>query len=138
MNIKKWLKENKKDLENKTICITGSTGGLAKTFIDIVSNININFIFINRDMKKTAIQKDRILQKNSHVNIEIICADQFDINSIKLAVEKLKSLKFDYLILNAAVYNVPIRMSPQGFNNIFQIINFIFIFIDSITFFNSG
>ena len=124
MNTKKWLKENKIFFENKTICITGSTGGLAQAFIDSLSELAINFIFVNRDVEKTEQQKKALLEKHPQIKIDIIQADMLDIDSVKTAAQKLALLKFDYLILNAAVYNVPLKTSSIGSNNVFQI-NFI-------------
>lgn len=50
--------------------------------------------------------------------------DMFDMNSVKLFVCKLMQEKFDMLIINSAVYNVPRKISSAGFDNVFQI-NFI-------------
>ena len=121
MKIEKWLDLNTKRLDGKTICITGSTGDLAKIFTEKLASLGANFIFANRDKQKSEIQKQEILAKYPNIKIEIIKIDLSDMNSVKLCVRKLKQTHIDILILNSAVYNISRKTTSSGFDNIFQI-----------------
>lgn len=124
MNINNWIEKNCTSLEGKTICITGSTGGLAVKFTEQLASLGANFIFANRNKEKSETQKQKLLLKYPSIKIKILTADMFDINSVKLLVCKLMQEKFDILIINSAVYNVPRKTSSAGFDNVFQI-NFV-------------
>ena len=124
MKIQKWINENTKRLDGKTICITGSTGGLAQVFTDKLASLGANFIFANRDKSKSEIQRQFLIKKYPNIKIQILNVDLSDMNSVKLFVCKLKQIHIDILILNAAVYNVPRKTTSAGYDNVFQI-NFI-------------
>ena len=62
MKIEKWVKENTSRLAGKTVAITGSTGGLGKAIVKHLSSLGANFILCNRDIKKSEVQKQEILQ----------------------------------------------------------------------------
>ena len=124
MKIEKWINNNTKRLDGKTICITGSTGDLAKIFVDQLAQLGASFVFANRDKQKSEKQKQDLISKFPNIKIQILNVDLFDMNSVKLFVCKLKQIHIDILILNAAVYNVPRKTTSSGFDNVFQI-NFV-------------
>lgn len=124
MKIEKWFKLNTKRLDGKTICITGSTGDLAKIFTEKLASLGANFVFANRNKQKSEMQKQELIKKYPNIKIQILNLDLFDMNSVKVFICKLKQIKIDILILNSAVYNIPRKTSSAGFDNIFQI-NFV-------------
>lgn len=124
MKIQDWLDKNCGRLDGKTVCITGSTGGLAQRFTIKLASLGANFIFANRNKEKSEKQKQEILAKFPNAKIKILIVDMFDMNSVKLFVCKLKQQHVDILIMNSAVYNVPRTTSASGFDNVFQI-NFV-------------
>ena len=124
MNIKNWMKKNTQRLDNKTICITGSTSDLAQFFVEKLASLGANFIFANRNKEKSEKQKQKLEERYPNIKIQILTVDFFDMNSVKLLVCKLKQLHIDILIINAAIYNEPRKTSNAGFDNIFQV-NFV-------------
>lgn len=124
MKIQKWIDYNCSRLDGKTICITGSTGGLASKFTLQMASLGASLILANRDKEKSIKQKQAILKKYPKIKIQIITVDMFDMNSVKLFVCKLKMKHVDILVLNSAVYFVPRQTSSYGYDNIFQI-NFV-------------
>lgn len=124
MEIEKWFNENTKRLDGKTICITGSTGDLAKIFTEKLASLGANFVFVNRNKEKSEKQKHELLEKFPNIKIQIIHTDLLDMNSVKLCVCKLKQIHIDILILNSAIYNVKRTRSNAGFDNVFQV-NFV-------------
>ncbi len=124
MTIEKWIAQNTNRLDGKTICITGSTGGLAQAFVYQLARLGANFIFVNRNKEKSENQKQNLIKSFPAIKIQIIISDLFDMNSVKLLVCKLKQTHIDILILNAAIYNVPRKISSAGYDNVFQV-NFV-------------
>ena len=124
MKIEKWLEVNTQRLDGKTICVTGSTGDLAKVFIEELAKLGANFIFENRNKEKSEKQKAELISKYPNIKIQILNANYEDMNSVKLLVCKLKQIHIDILILNAAVYNVPRKTTSSGYDNVFQV-NFV-------------
>ena len=124
MKIQNWIYSNCPRLDGKTICITGSTGGLAKEFTDKLASLGANLILANRNKQKSMVQKQELLKKYPKIKIDIMIVDMLDMNSVKLFACKLQMKPVDILILNSAVYNVPRQTSNAGYYNVFQI-NFV-------------
>lgn len=120
MNIKKWLSNNAYSLAGKTVAITGSTGGLGFEICKHLANLDANMIFINRNKEKSEQQKLELLKLNPNISIEIIVADLSDFENTKQALEKMKTYKLDYLILNAGVYNIARFKTDAGYDNVFH------------------
>ena len=121
MNINKWIEKNCSDLSNKTIAITGSTGGLGRCVCRYLVKSNANLILIDRDTDKAKAQANELISINPNINIDIITCELTDFSSVKLAIEKLNEIQFNVLILNAGAYNIPINKTNLGYNNVFQI-----------------
>lgn len=119
MTTKKWIEENCKDLTGKTVVITGSTSGLGLNAVKILAQKNANLILINRNEEKSEKLKNKLLQINNKIKIDILLTDLSIIENVKETIEKLKKFKIDYLILNAGVYAAPLYKTDSGFNNIF-------------------
>ena len=122
MSIKKWLEKNCSDLTGKTIVISGSTGGIGKNIVSILSDLNANLVLLGRDTEKLDGLKNELLSKNAHIKIDIIDVDLSDFESVKLCTNTLaKYEKIDVIIHNAGIYNVPIIKTNFGFNNVFSV-----------------
>ena len=124
MNINKWINKNCKSLDNKTICITGSTGGLSTSFVNVLAKLRANLIFANRNLEKSEIQKQNLIKKYPNIKIQILYLDLFDIEGVKNFCAEIKSYKVDIFIFNAGIYNEQRKFSSIKYNNIFQV-NFI-------------
>lgn len=119
MKYDKWLKLNTHDLTGKTAVITGSTGGLGVEICKTLAKLNCNLIFLNRNLEKSEKQKDELLKLNPNIQISIIQVDLSKIEQVKSVVDKLKNTKFNYLIHNAGVYNIPLKQTTCGYNTIY-------------------
>ena len=111
-------------MNKKTIAITGSTGGLGKKICFHLARLGYDMIFINRDIIKSKALADGIMLKYPKTNISHITMDLADFNSVKNGMGELLSQPFDTIILNAGIYNVPLKKLNTGYNNVFQV-NFI-------------
>ena len=121
MRINTWLKNNTERIENQTIAITGSTGGIGKEVCFYLAELGANLIFLNRNEKKSKILIDEIKKKYPKCKIDLIIVDMEDIESVKKAVCELKNLQFNKLIINAGAYNIDRKITSCGVDNIFQI-----------------
>lgn len=124
MNIQKWIENNTESLKGKTVAITGSTGGIGKQICNICASLGASLILVDRNKSKSSARKDEVLNQFPETKVITVTADMTDISCVKSAVERLKSLSVDILILNAGAYSVPKFKCDTGYNNIFQI-NFI-------------
>ena len=109
---------------NKKIAITGSTGGIFKELCKKLISDNYDLILVDRNKEKSEENRRELLELKSSANIELLTADMADFNSVKKVTEELKKCDFDYLIIGAAIYNVPLKKLELGYNNVFQV-NFI-------------
>lgn len=121
MKTEKWLKLHTHDLTGKTVAITGSTGGLGTKLCLYLAGLNANLLMLNRSESKTNALKAEILAAYPNAQIEFLQLDQTDFANLKNVCDELKNRTIDFLVLNAGAYNIPVRQTELGFNNIFQI-----------------
>ena len=106
MNYKKWLKENTKDLKNKTIVLTGSTGGLGQEIANFLGMLNANIILADRDFEKSSKLKESLLKKYD-ISVKQIKLDLQNLDSVTNFITEVKKQNIDAIIHNAGVYNLP-------------------------------
>ena len=106
MNYKKWLKENTKDLKNKTIILTGSTGGLGQEIANFLGMLNANIILADRDFEKSSKLKENLLKKYN-ISVKQIKLDLQNLDSVTNFITEVKKQNIDAIIHNAGVYNLP-------------------------------
>ena len=112
------------DNQNRTIAITGSTGGLGKEICLKLAEMGASLIFINRNLKKSEELANHIRSIYPQTKIQIVTIDLENIENVKKGVKELEKLNFDTLVLNAGIYNVPLKKTSTGINNVFQV-NFV-------------
>lgn len=121
MNYKKWLSKNTHNLSGKIIAITGSTGGLGTNICQFLCELNAELILLDRNEDKAVAQIAELTALYPAVKISFIKMDLLNVDSVKMACEKLKSMQISYLILNAGIYNVKREKTSLGYDNIFQV-----------------
>lgn len=124
MNIQKWIDKNTFSLSGKVVAVTGSTGGLGSNLCLYLLGLGADLIMLDRNTEKSLALKEKLLSKFPNAKIDNIKLDLSDIENIKEVSRKLKNQNIDFLVLNAGVYNVPVKKLDIGYNNIFQV-NFI-------------
>lgn len=120
MNTDKYVK-NLGTLINKTIAVTGTTGGIGKVVCRYIALLRGNLILINRNKTRAEKQKAELEAEFPTLKIIILIADLSDIESVKAMCETLKKHAVDILILNAGAYSVPRFTTTSGLDNVFQI-----------------
>ena len=100
------------------LAITGSTGGLGFEVVKRLVN-DYEIILVNRNLKKSEDQKNKLLEINPNAKIDILVCDMEDINSVKNATNKLIELSIDYLIVNAGILTKEKHITSFNYDNVF-------------------
>lgn len=124
MNYYNWLNENFGSLKNKTVAISGATGGLGTVICDYLAYLGANIICLNRNADKSSRLISVLKSKYPNLQAQHITLNLENITEVKSVAEQLKTLNIDYLILNAGAYKIPRHKCDTGYDNVFQI-NFI-------------
>ena len=111
-------------MKKETIAITGATGGLGRQIVDNLALKGYDLVFIDRNIEKSKKLANEVIEKYPGINITFVTVDMMNIGSVKEGIEKLATIDFDVLVLNAGVFNVPITKTDIGHSNVFQV-NFI-------------
>ena len=123
MNIKKWLDKNTHSLKGKCVAVTGTTGGLGRELCLYLAELGAQLILVDRNKPRSERFAEELIAKFS-VRVSCVTADLSDINSVKAAVNVLKTRKIDVFIHNAGAYDIPRYKTDEGYDNVFTI-NFI-------------
>lgn len=124
VNFEKWLKLNTSDLSNKTVAVTGTTGGLGNQLCRFLCELKANLVLLDRNTERSATFKKELNALYPDSKIECITVDLEDFNSVKSAVKALRQRPVDIFIHNAGAYSIPRHKCSTGFDNVFQI-NFV-------------
>ena len=106
---------------SKKIAITGTTGGLGREVAYNLASKGYNMVFVDRNLEKSKKLANEILEKYPDITIENVTVDMMSIESVKEGIEKLEKIDFDTLILNAGIFNVPLKKTDDGYLNVFQV-----------------
>lgn len=106
---------------NKIVAITGSTGGLGTAMVEDLAKQGYDLLLLNRSEEKTIKQINALKEINHNININYYLVNLATFSEVKKLAEFLKETHFDYLILNAAIYNCQVKMLETGYNNVFSV-----------------
>ncbi len=121
MNIYDLINHHSASLKDKTIAISGSTGGLGTELCFFLAKHKANLILMDRNEQKVAALCEKLYNNFGEVNITKIKLDLSDLGLVKSAVTKLKEISPDVIIFNAGAYSIPRKKCNTGLDNVFQI-----------------
>lgn len=124
MNINKWIKENTGRLWGKRVAISGSTGGLGRELCFYLVSLGAELVLVDRNSERSLALAEELKKANPTSTVSHIRADMADMESVRVAADRLEDMRIDYLILNAGAYSIPRHKCDTGYDNVFQI-NFI-------------
>lgn len=124
MNYYNWLNKNFSSLQNKTVAISGATGGIGSALCDFLAYLGADIICLDRNSEKSYRLIDGLKAKYPNLKAEHIMFDLENFVQVKAVTELLKKSSVDYLILNAGAYKIPRHKCDTGYDNVFQI-NFV-------------
>lgn len=112
------------DLSNKTVALTGATGGIGLPLCKEILKRKAKLILVDRNREKSLELRDNLLNEFPTAEISHITADLSDIKSVKEATQKLIGSNIDYFIHNAGAYCIPRYITENGYDNVYHI-NFV-------------
>ena len=108
------------DLKNTNIIITGATGGIGKSIVEKLYNLNANIIAIGTNLEKLNIIKSRF-NNVSTIKFDISNHDKLD--QLIEDCDKIFENKIDILINNAGITsdNLSLRMKNDEWNKVINL-----------------
>lgn len=100
----------------KVAVVTGSTGGIGGAIVRQLAEEDWHLVLVNRNVEKSALQKEQLTSAYPGATIDIIQADLMDTNQIKRAALEVHSIhpKIDVLYNNSGVLTSRRSNSVQG------------------------
>lgn len=111
-------------LRGCTVAVSGSTGGLGRALCLHLARAGASLLMLDRREERVRSLIEEIRREVPSLSAEWIYTDLADLQTVRATVERLKETPPDYLILNAGVYHVARFITPDGWDNVFQI-NFV-------------
>lgn len=124
MNIKTWIEKNTESISGKTVAVTGTTGGLGREICIYLASLGAKLVLVDRNAKRSESFRDELISKYGACEVSCVGADLEDIESVRLAKERLIEIRPDVFIHNAGAYSIPRHKCSTGYDNVFQI-NFV-------------
>ena len=121
MDQKVWLFKHCTDLHQKTVAITGATGGLGREICRGILILGGSLILLNRSQEKTDLLISQLKEDFPDAEITFIPCDLEDLSSVDQALQQLKGCSFQVLLHNAGIYDVPRHRCSTGLDNVFQV-----------------
>jgi len=108
-----------KNLENKTILVTGCNTGIGLETAKVLSKLGAHIILACRNLKSANDAKETVHQHSKNDKLTVVELDLSSLKSIAACVQKLKELNvvIDILINNAGVMMCPYMKTVDGFEN---------------------
>lgn len=121
MNINKWLRQNTLSLENKTVAVSGTTGGIGRKLAYYLAYLGASLILIDRNRERSERLKAELELLYPKTSFKCITLDLSDAEEVIKVTQELKKEKIDVLIHNAGAYKIPRCKCSTGLDNVFQI-----------------
>lgn len=121
---KKSLDDGSLSLKDKTVAISGATGGLGRELCRRLCMLGAELILLDRNRGRSEALISELSAEFAETVAEHITLDLEDIERVKAVADMLVERGIDYLILNAGAYSIPRHKCSTGFDNVYQI-NFV-------------
>ena len=121
MTVKKWLLQNTRRLDGKTVAITGSTGGLGLALSAHLLRLGASLLLLDRNEARSQENRKRLLDIAPDASVRTLRLDLADIENVRRVTEELVSSPPDIFIHNAGAYSIPRYTCVTGYDNVYQI-----------------
>ena len=110
-----------RDLEGRTVVLTGATGGLGQYLCRYLLACNAEIVMVNRNQEKAEALCKKLKREYKNAEISSLLCDLSDMEQVKQVSAQLQQRKVDVLMLNAGTYAIPRALSAAGFDTVFQV-----------------
>lgn len=100
----KWVKENCRSLDGKTVLITGASGSIGYFIAFYCLALGADLIFGVRNKQKAENSKANLMKDFPNAKIEIKYVDFEKLETIKAFYDEIKHTKVDFLVNNAGIF----------------------------------
>ena len=121
MDQKTWLSRHLPSLQNKTVAITGATGGLGREICRGILMQGGSLLLLNRSREKTEMLQKQLKSEFPQAEIAFLPVDLQDFDSVKALCSQMQTMPIDILLHNAGIYDVPRFFCSTGLINVFQV-----------------
>lgn len=111
-------------LRDKTVALTGSTGGIGRELCRYLLSLDARLILIDRNPSRAQSLRQLLIEEYPHADLTLLTADLSDMASVREVTDRLKRLSPDIFIHNAGAYSIPRNICDTGYDNVYQI-NFV-------------
>ncbi|MBO5041944.1 MAG: SDR family NAD(P)-dependent oxidoreductase [Clostridia bacterium] len=111
-------------LRDKTVALTGSTGGIGRELCRYLLALNARLILIDRNPSRAQSLRQLLIGEYPHAEVTLLTADLSDMTSVREVTDRLIQLSPDIFIHNAGAYSIPRKICDTGYDNVYQI-NFV-------------
>ena len=116
-----WMKQNMPSMENKTVAISGATGGIGQELCRHLASLGASLLLLDRNSERSNAWIEKLKAEFPALNAKHLRLDLADFDTVKAVTEELLKSTPDYLIFNAGAYHVPRYTTSVGHDNVFQI-----------------
>lgn len=111
-------------LRDKTVAITGSTGGIGRELCRYLLSLDARLILIDRNPSRAQSLRQLLIEEYPHAEVTLLTADLSNMASVREVTDRLIQLSPDIFIHNAGAYSIPRKICDTGYDNVYQI-NFV-------------
>lgn len=116
-----WIKQNMPSMENKTVAISGATGGIGQELCRHLASLGADLLLLDRNSERSYAWIEKLKAEFPSLNAKHLRLDLADFDTVRSVTEELQKSTPDYLIFNAGAYHVPRYTTSIGHDNVFQI-----------------
>lgn len=109
---------------DKTVAMTGSTGGIGRELCRYLLSLGARLILIDRNPSRAESLRQLLIGEYPHAELILMKADLSDMTSVREVTDRLIQLSPDIFIHNAGAYSIPRKICDTGYDNVYQI-NFV-------------
>ena len=120
----RWVNENTDSLTGTTVAVSGATGGLGKELCRRLCFLGASLVLVDRNRQRSLALIEQLKSEYPSLSARHVTLDLEDMNNVRRAVEAIRHIAPDYLVLNAGAYSIPRHKCSTGFDNVYQI-NFV-------------
>ncbi len=119
-----WIKQNMPSMENKTVAISGATGGIGQELCRHLASLGASLLLLDRNSERSTAWIEKLKFEYPSLVARHLRLDLADFSTVRSVTKELLASVPDYLIFNAGAYHVPRYTTSIGHDNVFQI-NFV-------------